>query len=442
MKIKYSIHIILLFYFLSLFFLYLSKNQAYAGYNSKYASIVVDVGTGSILYESNANKVLYPASLTKMMTLLMLFEALDKGKIRLNERMYVSNHAASMPPSKVNLPVGGTIRVKDAIYLLVTKSANDVAVVVAERLGGNEKAFARKMTRKAKALGMSRTRFTNASGLHDKRQVSTASDMVKLARYLIFEYPQYYHYFSTKYYTYKGVRYKNHNNLLKKYKGMDGLKTGYIRASGFNLVASVNRDGRRVIAVVFGGKTAKRRDAHMANLLNKSYKKLARMGMLRKVPPKPYPRPSYDNLLVAQTEYQTEYDDDSYNNSYSDIGEGDFDPEHAIKVQEDLITLLSHTKAQKQMALARQAGLKLPEIRWTIQIGAFKTRTQTNRALHLALANLPDGLNNSIPSIYPVRIAEGKWLFQAKLSGYTEQEAKNACSFLKDCFVIKPKENR
>jgi D-alanyl-D-alanine carboxypeptidase len=248
---------------------------------ARYASIIIDADTGRVLYEVNADTRNYPASLTKMMTLYMAFEALEKGKLRLNENLKVSKRASGMAPSKLGLKRGQTIKVKDIILALVTKSANDAAVVLAEALAGTETRFAKRMTAKARELGMSRTNFRNASGLPNRRQLSTARDMAILAQALINRYPKYYHYFSTTNFSYKGRRHRNHNSLLTKYDGTDGIKTGYIRASGFNLVASAVRDGRRIIGVVFGGKSSRSRDKHMAKLLDRGFTRVARAGSRR-----------------------------------------------------------------------------------------------------------------------------------------------------------------
>ena len=239
--------------------------------NARYASIVVDEQTGKVLHASNPDRRRYPASLTKMMTLYMVFDALKRGKLKLNQRLKVSRRAQGMAPSKLGLRRGQTITVKDAILALITKSANDVAVVVAEALGKTEINFAKMMTAKAKSLGMLKTRFRNASGLPNRRQISTARDMATLARRLIKDYPQFYHFFGTQRFSYKRRTYRNHNKLLRAYPDVDGIKTGYIRASGFNLVASTKRYGRRLIGVVFGGKSAKSRDRHMRKLFNRAY---------------------------------------------------------------------------------------------------------------------------------------------------------------------------
>ena len=254
---------------------------------AKYASVVIDAETGEVLHARNSKTRRHPASLVKMMTLYMVFDALEKRKLKLNQGLRVSRRAAGMPPSKLGLRRGQTIRVKEAILALVTKSANDVAVVVAEAIGGTESQFAQKMTKKARQLGLKRTTFRNASGLPNRRQLSTARDMAALARALIRDFPQYYHYFGTKSFKYRGRTYRNHNKLLRTYKGADGIKTGYIRASGYNLVASGVRNGRRVIAVVFGGRTPRTRNRHTATLLDRGFQRLT---MIARTYPAPPPR--------------------------------------------------------------------------------------------------------------------------------------------------------
>ncbi|MEE8227538.1 MAG: D-alanyl-D-alanine carboxypeptidase family protein, partial [Kiloniellales bacterium] len=242
---------------------------------ARYAALVIDADSGRVLYEVNADTRNYPASLTKMMTLYLLFEALEEGRLTADQPLTVSRRAAGMPASKLGLKRGQSIRVEDAILVLVTKSANDVAVVVAEALAGKETQFARLMTRKAKALGMTRTNFRNASGLYHRSQLSTARDMAILAQALMRDFPARYKAFSTRSFTYNGRSYRNHNKLLRTYKGTDGLKTGYIAASGYNLAASAKRDGHRVIAVVFGGKTARSRDRQVAKLLDRGFRRLS-----------------------------------------------------------------------------------------------------------------------------------------------------------------------
>lgn len=244
------------------------------GDNNKYAAFVMDAASGQVLYQSNADKPLHPASLTKIMTLLMVFEALNNGKLSLRDRVVISRHAATMPPSKLGLKPGSSIRVQDAIYAVVTKSANDISAALAEKVGGSESRFASLMNARAAELGMTQTHFVNASGLHHPRQKSSARDMAKLARFVINTYPDYYRYFSKKNFSYAGYNYHNHNRLMETYKGMDGMKTGYTNPSGFNLVASAVRGNRRVIGVVFGGRSAQSRNTHMASLLDQGFAKL------------------------------------------------------------------------------------------------------------------------------------------------------------------------
>ncbi|WP_244501684.1 D-alanyl-D-alanine carboxypeptidase [Stappia sp. ES.058] len=240
---------------------------ATASANSKYSGIVVDAKTGKTLYSYKADTKRYPASLTKIMTLYMLFEEMEAGRMSLQTRLKVSKYAASRPPSKLGLKPGSTIRAKDAILALVTKSANDVAVVVAENISGSVSAFGRRMTQRARQIGMKSTTFRNPSGLPNGKQVTTARDMALLGRAVQERFPKYYKYFSTRLYKYKGRRYGNHNRLLGRVKGVDGIKTGYIRASGFNLVTSVKRSNRHIVAVVMGGRTGASRNAQMKKLI-------------------------------------------------------------------------------------------------------------------------------------------------------------------------------
>ncbi len=249
---------------------------AWAG---KYASIVVDLDTAQVLHARDADETRYPASLTKVMTLYLVFDALDAGKLKLNERMPVSKAASRQQPSKLGLKAGATIKVEDAIRALVTKSANDVAVVFAEKLAGTETKFATKMTAKAKELGLQNTTFKNASGLPHKAQVTTARDMAKLAEAMYLDHKDRYNYFALPSFTWNKRRYENHNTLLKKVKGVDGIKTGYTNASGYNLMASAERNGRRVVAIMLGGSTGRSRDAHVADLLEAAFLEIGGVAM-------------------------------------------------------------------------------------------------------------------------------------------------------------------
>ncbi|PMR68911.1 D-alanyl-D-alanine carboxypeptidase [Halomonas heilongjiangensis] len=246
--------------------------------NPRYAAIVVDVESGEVLHAANADETRYPASLTKMMTLYLLFEALENGSMSLHQALPVSAQAAAMPASKLWLKAGSSITVEDAILALVVRSANDVAVVIAEALGGSERQFGQMMTAKARELGMPVTQFRNASGLPDNGQTTTARDMATLSIRLMQDFPQYYRYFSTQSFTYRGTTHNSHNRLVRNYAGADGLKTGFIRASGFNVATSAVRDGRRILSVVMGGFTAQSRDTHMADLLDRGFARASLLG--------------------------------------------------------------------------------------------------------------------------------------------------------------------
>jgi D-alanyl-D-alanine carboxypeptidase len=239
------------------------------------AALVVDANSGRTLSANNENQLRHPASLTKVMTLYLLYEQIQKGKVRLNDEITISSHAASMSPSKLGLDPGDTIRVEDAIKAIVTKSANDIAVAVAEHVGGTEKHFAAMMTAKAHALGMSRTHYENASGLPNDNQITTAHDLVRLARAIHDRFPRFYAYFSLREFHYAGVSMRNHNHLLGQVEGMDGIKTGFTSASGFNLLTSVKRGNRRIYAVVMGGRSAGSRDRTMVELVRKTIDRAA-----------------------------------------------------------------------------------------------------------------------------------------------------------------------
>jgi D-alanyl-D-alanine carboxypeptidase len=232
-----------------------------------YAAIVLDGNSGNVLHADKADELRHPASLTKIMTLYLLFERLDAGKVRLDSQLPVSEHASTQAPTKLGLKPGQSIEVEDAIRGLVTKSANDAAVAVAEAIGGSEREFADMMTLKARALGMGRTVYRNASGLPNDEQVTTARDQALLGRAIQDRFPRYYRYFATPSFTYHGQTMRNHNQLLGHVEGMDGIKTGYTQASGFNLVASVRRNNRHIVSVVLGGTSAGARDARMRSLI-------------------------------------------------------------------------------------------------------------------------------------------------------------------------------
>lgn len=237
----------------------------------KYASIVIDMETGQVLHDRSADEKRHPASLTKVMTLYLVFEAIEQGKLKLSDRMTVSKAASRAQPSKLGLKPGTTIKVEDAIRALVTKSANDVAIVIAEKIGGTEAKFVTRMNAKAKELGMLNTTFRNSSGLPDRLQVTTARDMARLGEAIYMDHKDRYNYFSLTSFTWNNRKHLNHNELLKSVEGVDGIKTGFTNASGYNLMASASRDGRRVMAVMMGGSTGKSRDRHVADLIEAAF---------------------------------------------------------------------------------------------------------------------------------------------------------------------------
>ncbi|MCB9988169.1 MAG: D-alanyl-D-alanine carboxypeptidase [Rhodospirillales bacterium] len=437
---------------------FLVPETADAKGNPKYASIVIDADTGMVLSQSHADRVLHPASLAKMMTLLLTFDALERGDLKLSDRVVFSRHAASMVPSKLDIPAGQSIRVEDAIYALVTKSANDVAVALAEKVGGSENQFAYQMTSKAREIGMSSTRFRNASGLHDPRQVTTARDMAKLAAYIIRTYPQYYSYFSTRNFSYQGKSYHNHNRLLGVYKGMDGFKTGYVQASGFNLVASAKRDNQRIIGVVFGGRTARSRNDHMVSLLDKGFSKMETIRIASAKIPVPSRKPvtlmqvaALDNMAPAAG---NDDDDDDSNVKWADlnpmlqnqafqniIGQGDYDPAITSRFETGLMAIAAHKERQAPPSTGIQTvAYTSPQTNkgWAIQVGAFASRVKTDKAIARAQKKLPPTLADSKTAmIAPLKTGDG-WLFRGRIAGFTKNEALRACRYLRDCLPVSP----
>src|SRR4029079_2579 len=253
-------------------------------YNPQFSSIVVDGNSGAVLSSSNPDAIRRPASLTKIMTLYLLFERLDAGKMKLDTEMDVSEHASEQAPTKLGLKPSQTLKVEDAIKGLVTRSANDASVVIAEAIAGDEDEFAKLMTRKARALGMSKTTYRNASGVPNDEQLTTARDQATLGRAIQDRYPRYYRYFATTVFNYRGQSIRKHNRLLGNVEGIDGIKTGYIRASGFNLVSSMRRGNRHLVGVVLGGRSGGSRDAIMRNLLAENLEKGATRRTVAAVP--------------------------------------------------------------------------------------------------------------------------------------------------------------
>lgn len=387
-------------------------------HGARYASIVMDADTGQIIYSRHANSLRYPASLTKMMTLYLTFDALRAGRLKLDQQLTASKRAIGMPPSKLGLKKGGKIKVRDAILALVTKSANDAAVVLAEAQAGTEIEFAKLMTSKAKALGMTRTTFRNASGLHNRHQKTTAKDMAKLSLALLRDHSEFYHYFSRKSFAYKGRTYRNHNSLLKYYKGTDGIKTGYVRASGFNLAASTERNGRRLVAVVFGGKSSRSRDAHMRTLLDRGFKRMARAVMATPEPPRRNPR----RLAAREVPQQTQ--------------------SASLAPPSSVAKALDGIVPARTTAVEEGSRGPLPRDGWGVQVGAFSRFAPAQLAATQAARRLPEILLNTHPVIEPVAAKTGSQLYRAQLVGLSEGTAREACRRLKEmrhsCVVVPP----
>jgi D-alanyl-D-alanine carboxypeptidase len=393
---------------------------------ARYASIVVDADSGQVLHAVNADTLRYPASLTKIMTLYMVFEALENGTLKIDQRLPVSKRAAGMPPSKLGLKAGSSIVLEDAIMALTTKSANDVAVVVAEALGGTEINFAKMMTARARELGMSRTTFRNASGLPNSHQKSTARDMVRLAKAVQEDFPQYYHYFSKTSFTYNGQTHRSHNRLLKRYNGTDGIKTGYIRASGFNLISSVQRDGRRVIAVVFGGKTAASRDEHMVKLLDRSFTKLASMGV-RTIPAVPGPNPFQNPVVTLEVAADT--------------------PAEAVPQRRRPAKPVAASSQIAATGDASDAGdlqvdVEMVTNDWAVQVGAFSRFKAAHVSAREALETAARTLEGARVAIERIDSPTAGILYRSQLAGLYEQQARTACRELiaasRNCVVIQP----
>ena len=408
------------------------------------ASILLEYQTGAVLAARNADEPIIPASLTKMMTLYLTFRALAAGQLDLASRLKVSGRAAGMPPTKLGLRAGDTIRVEDAILGLVTRSANDAASVLAEGLGGSEDRFAMAMTRTARKLGMTRTVFRNASGLPNGEQRTTARDLARLASRLIKDYPGYYQYFSSSSFAYRGRNYPNHNRLLGVYPGMDGLKTGYTRASGFNLAASAARGNRRLVAVVIGGRSAGARDATMVALLDRGFD-LAPAGPVEEVevaqrqPERAKPAaPTLKDREVVVASLETTASD-------AMMTVPSPRPQRAAKatVAASVKKTVKPTKTTKAPAKATKAKAvaKRPSSRGTygVQVGAFKAAPQARAAMKQAMKRAPDLLRGSFANVGTQRV-RNKPLFKATLVGLSRGDAEAACKQLKkhkqDCMVI------
>lgn len=434
--------------------------------NPKYASIVIDATTGEVLRESYADKKLYPASLTKMMTLYMTFEAIRDGRLTLDGRISVSRNAAAEPASKLGLRTGQKISVRDAIRACAVKSANDVATALGEAIGGTEQEFARMMTRRARELGMSSTTFKNANGLTDRGQRSTARDMALLGRRLMSDFPELSEVFSRKRFTYKGRNMRATNKLLSKYPGADGIKTGYTNASGYNLTATAEKNGDRIIAVVFGGRSSARRDSHVVRLLDDGFAKLARLQEKRSIAAAPVPRrkpvPGSAPQLVASAAPSSPTVNAARPSAIAAMRQSG-DKATIQSSLEALQQALAPSTAQaatpspaapptgvrtarsapravgaRQVSTLRQVAPSADGT-WAVQIGAYRSRKDAERVLRNAWTSRRSNLYNAYPVVLE-RKTGGRPMYRARFSGLAKREAHSACRSLKrtgiECFAV------
>ncbi|MBF0356910.1 MAG: D-alanyl-D-alanine carboxypeptidase [Alphaproteobacteria bacterium] len=414
----------------------------------RYASIVVDANSGEVLHSVNPNQRNFPASLTKLMTLYLVFDELKHKRLKLTDRITFTDNAEAQAPSKLGLHAGQSITVEQGILALVTRSANDVAVAFAEHIGGTEEDFSRLMTAKARALGMSRSTFVNASGLPNSEQLSTAHDMATLARAHIQQFPEYYAYFQVRKFRFNGQTIFSHNRMLQSYKGAEGMKTGYIRASGFNLVAAAKRDGRRLVGVVFGGDTASQRDRQMAHLLDKGFSTSSTgRSKLNQIGDEP------DN--DAEGEIQP--------GAPIDMAEAPASPTASAPVRHVISMPAANSSSEVRVAAASagsgllsvpspKSNLKLSKASvsdedasaatWSIQVGAF---SRYGAALSAA-SDAQRKLAKAVPSgraLVTSHRAHGQTVYRARLTGISESQARTACKRLdgssrSTCHVVAP----
>ena len=388
----------------------LQASPAQAGY----ANFIMDANTGKVLAARNADVLNHPASLTKMMTLYMTFEALHAGRLRWDQKIKMSKNGAAVIPSKLYVRQGQTFTVREAVYGMIVKSANDMAEGMGDHLGGSEARFAEMMTRKARQLGMTKTVFRNASGLPSKSQVTTARDMAKLGLALQRDFPKEYGLFAMESFSFRGKRIRGHNNLMYRYQGMDGIKTGYTNASGFNLVSAVNHNGRRVVGVVLGGKTARSRDAQMAALLDKAVPQASRGRNTEQ--------------LVASANVSRTFD------VAAAVPLPMFAERRADPVAMQIATANADVADMMQVsAIPRPAPAAAPSgqrSRWEVQIAA----TDSEAAARSLLANARSNIGNySGIAPYTEAVQSGSaTLYRARFTGFEDQSsAVSACKALK-----------
>jgi D-alanyl-D-alanine carboxypeptidase len=394
---------------------------------AQYGAIVMDMRDGTVLHESNADHVQAPASLTKMMTLYLTFEAVRNGQISLDQSVRVSRHAASQPPSKLYLKAGQRVTIRSLIRAAAVKSANDAAVALAEAIGGSEQAFARLMTAKARELGMSRTTFKNANGLTASGHVSTPRDMATLGRYLFFDFPQYYNIFSRKSDRAAGKRIFTTNRLLSSYPGADGIKTGYTNAAGYTLVASAHRGDKRIVAAIFGGKSSRSRNARMATLLDQGFARAAaRVAM---VPPRA------QRILVAEAPLPAPRPG-APATGFAALVEVLASEAQAATISESLyapLRVMTPPARPGSDDSTTAAGVPLPVARpaWSVQLGTFENHEIAIARLNEVMLGDLGTLAAAAPVIEEIRGREGAALYRVRLAGLSRVDATAACRTLK-----------
>ncbi len=444
-------------------FILLTLTSFSYSYASKYAALVVDGNTGKVLYARNADRHRYPASLTKMMTLYMLFRELKKGTIAFDTKLTVTKHAASQPPSKLGLKPGQKITVINAIRALVTKSANDIAATVGDNLSGSEAEFAKNMTKVAREIGMKRTTFKNASGLPNAQQKTTARDMITLSKHLFEDFPEYFHIFKTKHFAYNGRKYRNHNRLLFGFRGVEGIKTGYTRASGFNLTTSYRLGNKHILAVVMGGQTSRKRNANMRYLLRRYIPKAVAM---RKKPKKKLSKPvpvlvkatkplekkkiveaqrsapvvkvlkvkPVDEAIKTQPQIresnrvETILANKVENESSNDQGSVD-DKEQSVS--KAVIHNAAYSESEKNTHAAGP---------FHIQVGAFSDKSNARNRLS-AVSSKAGTLLRGHPAVALHHDQNDKVIVRARFAAFSKRKAKSTCRILKrksiNCIVLR-----
>ena len=397
-----------------------SKGKKAASAGRPYSALIIEADTGRIVHDESGDAIRHPASLTKMMTLYLAFQAIENKVIRLDTMLPVSANAASQSPSKLGLRAGERIQAYDAMMALVTQSANDASVVLAEALGGTVGNFARMMVEQARALGMNKTVFRNPNGLPDPQQVTSARDMAILGHALIYHYPGFYGYFSRTSFTYKGRSYNNHNHLMKRYEGMDGIKTGYINASGFNLVASAERNNKRLIGVIFGGRSAVSRDNKLSNLLDLAFEKV-QTGAVRQAGFVTLPNKVSIAFASSPRTQRAETPQPR--------------PETRVVEQEQ-------TLRPPVGAVADEGNVEVEETHgaWGIQIGAFSAVDPAQKYLASMARIMAPLLAEAEQSLQKVTMTDGSAMYRARFTGLDHKTARDACTYMvkhgQSCLVV------